>query len=423
MTIRHHKRQARLRAAANGTSLQSELNAIARENGHVAWGDFQAALKAINPARNGNAFDKTDYMRPDDEMIEVEALADAFEAAMNKGGHLVVLRATHALELEAIALLAGPKGQAHAHKLIGATFVDALTADNIAEAETADLTLIAGSGDMPRDTASGNFIAHAPDQPLRNGQALYSKRDQQVIYATTAIKYVLPQNDVETIRLIQDAVGPTTIRRSTGLDKDRDVPSTRFRSVDQDGMAIEFDWNTPMDQRDADWKRIPFMPAFNALGPKFLPTDPDALERHLDRVVHILLPTGGGGSDYFETKGRQAMIGFLLVEIGRATRGGRAPSIPALVDWVNVGLRDAANESDRKREAASGAGGFHAGDALSDWLRGLVVECRDEGYHQRAAVEIAPLVSMAPNERSGILGTMDKGFLPFKNRHIRERNS
>ena len=57
------------------------------------------------------------------------------------------------------------------------------------------------------------------------------------------------------------------------------------------------------------------------------------------------------------------------------------------------------------------------------WLRGIVKESGADGYHQRAAVEIAPIISMAPNERSGILGTMDKGFLPFKNRHIRERNS
>lgn len=412
-----------MRAAVSGKSLQTELNAIARENGHAAWGDFQAALKATNPARDENAFDKIDFMRPDDEAIEVEALADAFEAARGKGGHLVVLRATHTLELEAIALLAGLNGQAHAHRLAGASFVEALTSDNIAEARAGGLTLIAGSGHMPRDTTSGNFIAHATDQPLRNGQALYSKRDQQVIYATTAVKYILPQNDAETIRLIQGAVGATTIRRSAYSRKDHDITSTRFRSVDQDGMAIELDWNTPMDQRDADWKRIPFMPAFNALGPKFLPTDPDALERHLDRIVQILLPDDGRGSDYFETKGRQAMIGFLLVEIGRAPREGRAPSIPALIDWINVGLRDAADENDRKREAASRTGGFHAGDALSDWLKDLVVECRDSGYHQRAAVEIVPLVSMAPNERSGILGTMDKGFLPFKNRHVRERTS
>ena len=423
MTIRHHKRQARLRAAASGNSLQTELNAIARENGHAVWGDFQAALKATSPAKVDNNLEKVNFMRPSDEEIEVEALVDAFEAARESGGHLVVLRATPELEERALSLLLGEGSVPHAHRLAMARPVDALTSTNMAKAQAAGNTLIAGSGNMPRDTSHGNFIAHAPDQPLRNGQGLVSERDQQVMHATTAVKYILPQNDVETIRPIQGAVGATTIRRSAKLGKDHSVPSTRFRSVDQDGMAIELDWNTPMDQRDADWKRIPFMPAFNALGPKFLPTDPDALERHLDRVVHILLPDDGRGDDYFETKGRQTMIGFLLVEIGRAARDGRAPSIPALIDWINEGLRDAADENDPKREAASRTGGSHAGDTLSDWLKSLVVECRDNGYHQRAAVEIVPLVSTAPNERSGILGTMDKGFLPFKNRHVRERTS
>lgn len=44
--VQQIKRQARLRAAAAGTSHQAELNAIARENGHVAWGQMLAALAA-----------------------------------------------------------------------------------------------------------------------------------------------------------------------------------------------------------------------------------------------------------------------------------------------------------------------------------------------------------------------------------------
>ena len=33
---------------------------------------------------------------------------------------------------------------------------------------------------------------------------LYSKEDQQIIYATTAVKYILPQNDKDTIKLVQE---------------------------------------------------------------------------------------------------------------------------------------------------------------------------------------------------------------------------
>lgn len=48
--VQQIKRQARLRAAAAGTSHQAELNAIARENGHVAWGQMLAALAAATQA-------------------------------------------------------------------------------------------------------------------------------------------------------------------------------------------------------------------------------------------------------------------------------------------------------------------------------------------------------------------------------------
>ena len=42
---------------------------------------------------------------------------------------------------------------------------------------------------------------------------LYSKEDQEIIYATTAIKYILPQNDKDTVNLVKEMVGPTTIKR------------------------------------------------------------------------------------------------------------------------------------------------------------------------------------------------------------------
>lgn len=423
MTIRHYKRQARLRASANGTSLQAELNAIARENGHVAWGEFQAALKKAIQPKADNVINMADFILPDDEAIEIEALVDAFEAARDKAGHLIVLRAERSLEIAAIALLKGPKGQAQANRLAGASFMEALTTDNMAAAQNAGLTLIAGSGDMPRDTTSGNFIVHDPEQPLRNGQGVYSKRDQQIIYATTAVKYILPQNDAETIKLIQRKVGATTIKRTTKMDANPAMPSTHFCSVDQNGMAIEIDWNTPMEQRKADCKQIPFMPAFNILGPKFLPQNELDRSEHIERVANIMVPALGGNGEYFTHKGRSALIGFLHVEIGRAEREGRTPSIPALIDWINGGLRAASEVNDRAKEDAYKNGRFHEGDALSDWLKDIVLESIEHEYASQTTYEIMPLVSMAPNERSGILGTMDKGFLWFKNQQVRARTS
>lgn len=414
--IKFHRKAARARVNASGNSHQAELNAIARENGHAAWGSFQAALKAAMTAED-NAFSKADLIGPDDEAIEIAALADAFESAKKDGGHLVILRATHALELEAIALLAGPKGAAQAHRLDGASFAETLTHENVAEAYAAGLTLVAGSAGMQCRATTGNFVVTNPDQPLWEGAALYSKRDQQIIYATTAVNYVLPQNGGETVEMLRGKVGATTIRKvSRSVSR-----NTVFQSVDVGDVDIRFDWNKPINQRDDDWHRTPFVPAFNVLLPKFLPDGDDALERHVERIADILIPESV--NDYFDTKGRQALLGFLLVEVGRAKKDGRTPSIPALVDWINAGLRAASDDNERRRSRAKDFASYRAINALSDWLRTVVTECREHGYHRRAAAEIMPLASMAPNELSGILGTMDKGLLPFKNAQVREANS
>src|SRR3546814_18076848 len=57
------------------------------------------------------------------------------------------------------------------------------------------------------------------------------------------------------------------------------------------------------------------------------------------------------------------------------------------------------------------------------FLSGLADQIRAGGYSERAFTSIAPLIDMADKERSGVLGTMDKALLPFKNKAVKERTS
>lgn len=204
------------------------------------------------------------------------------------------------------------------------------------------------------------------------------------------------------------------------------------------GHVFKIDWSATDDTRDPDPNNWVFYPRFNVLSPKLLPPAGSAeRDTYLDAIANVLSPSGPGGgkNDYFEQKGRAALVGFLhylcskIVDAGNFEglpsrwKDAQEPCIPMMIDLVNEGLRKASDENDAKKEEAAKTGGFHQGDALSDWLKAIVKECMDHNYNPRAATEITPLVSMAPNERSGILGTMDKAFLPFKNAAVQERTT
>ncbi len=203
------------------------------------------------------------------------------------------------------------------------------------------------------------------------------------------------------------------------------------------GPVFKIDWSATDDTRDANPEKWMFYPRFNVLSPELLPPSGSAeRDTYLDAVANVLSPSssGAGKSDYFEQKGRAALVGFLHYVTSKFdvdNLDGLPPEwamskeacIPMLIDMINEGLRRAADENDRKKEEASKTGGFYQGDALSDWLKNIVTECMTHSYNPRAATEITPLISMAPNERSGILGTMDKAFIPFKNAAVRERTT
>lgn len=204
------------------------------------------------------------------------------------------------------------------------------------------------------------------------------------------------------------------------------------------GPVFKIDWSATDDTRNPDPSKWTFYPRFNVLSPKLLPPAGTAeRDTYLDAIANVLSPGGGsaGKSDYFEQKGRASLVGFLHYICSKIVDHGNKdglplqwqnvdePCIPMIIDMINEGLRRAADENDAKKEEAAKSGGFHQGDALSDWLKAIVKECMDHDYNPRAATEITPLISMAPNERSGILGTMDKAFIPFKNAAVRERTA
>lgn len=186
-----------------------------------------------------------------------------------------------------------------------------------------------------------------------------------------------------------------------------------------------------------------FYPRFNVLSPELLPPAGSAeRDTYLDAIANVMSPSNskGGSSDYFEQKGRAALVGFLhyicskICDQTEETRSLKnipdkyhneeiEASIPMLIDLINEGLITASNKNDEDKKAAAENQQIHQGDAMSDWLKDIVKECVEKEYNPRAITEITPLISMAPNERSGILGTMDKAFLPFKNAAVRERTS
>lgn len=206
------------------------------------------------------------------------------------------------------------------------------------------------------------------------------------------------------------------------------------------GYVFKIDWSaTDKVAPDAldDPEKTIFYPRFNVLSSKLTPPKGTAeRDTYLDAVANVMSPSSGkgGNSDYFEQKGRAALVGFLHYAVSKVNDEhyyeGLPPQwhnkeacIPMIIDLINEGLRRAAIENDIKKEEKEAAGSFYQGDALSDWLKAIVKECVDMGYNPRAATELTPLISMAPNERSGILGTMDKAFLPFKNAAVRERTT
>lgn len=186
--------------------------------------------------------------------------------------------------------------------------------------------------------------------------------------------------------------------------------SSRPRSPERrDRVRVDLageDWNMRPEDRPHGLE-AGFLPGWNALDARFVGdgvTDADR-EAHVDRIAEILLPSHGL-ADYFVTRGRLAMAGFLLAEVDRAAREGRGASVPAMLDWHHAALR----------EAGSVEHGMEA------YLCSVLEASKGGRSHARIVLELGPLVLMSRNERSGVLGTMDAGLLPFRGAYARRAN-
>ncbi|WP_262266978.1 MULTISPECIES: type IV secretory system conjugative DNA transfer family protein [Microvirga] len=197
------------------------------------------------------------------------------------------------------------------------------------------------------------------------------------------------------------------------------------------------DWVNERDGAGVYTVRDPvFYPRFNFLSPKLVPPQGPDRDTYLDTVAKTLIPNpdGGKGNDYFVTKGRAALTGFmhyLISKVGDkknydglpAKWNGYEPSIPMLSDWLAVSQFESTKKTgDEDPMAAMGA------DKMGDWIRTLcddVVPAEQGGKFPspRAFVELSSLVNMADKERSGVFGTMDQALLPFKNAAVAQRTS
>ena len=183
------------------------------------------------------------------------------------------------------------------------------------------------------------------------------------------------------------------------------------------------DWNMPLEKRPVDFPNG-FMPGWNALDERFVGNgvSDEERERHVERIAEILIPRIRTGDLYFVEKGRMCLIGFLLVEIAKAGMEGRRASIPAMIDWFARGMSAATDESRRINQEAEDERRLPSDDGMRRFLRNVVAIVVDDASSRRAVVELTPLIDMYDKERSGILGTMDQGLLPFKSTFVRAAN-
>ncbi|MPR09526.1 type IV secretory system conjugative DNA transfer family protein [Microvirga tunisiensis] len=190
-----------------------------------------------------------------------------------------------------------------------------------------------------------------------------------------------------------------------------------------------------------------YYPRFNFLSPDLVPPPGPDRDTYIDSIAATMIPEQtGGGDSYFTDKGRAALTGFLHYIVARiadrkdAARyetfperwHGFEPSIPMLADWIAVAQFDATSGDGPGSEDEHPTGG--GGDKLGKWIRDLCDDIRtnseypidhpkNRGKSERAFNELSSLVNMADKERSGVMGTMDRAFLPFKNAAVKERTS
>lgn len=191
-----------------------------------------------------------------------------------------------------------------------------------------------------------------------------------------------------------------------------------------------------------------FYPRFNFISPKLVPPPGPDRDTFIDAVARTLIPDKGkGGDSYFQDKGRAAVTGFIHYIVARVGDAGdytglperwkgHEPSIPMMADWIATNQFDATGDGggqevqDGEYQMDDPPQQDPNADKLGQWLRKISTAIRpaptspnEKGKSERAFMELSSLVNMADKERSGVLGTMDQGLLPFKNSAVKERTS
>ena len=190
------------------------------------------------------------------------------------------------------------------------------------------------------------------------------------------------------------------------------------------GPTFELNWAKLDRPEQGVW-----YPCFNFLDQRVVPPDVSERDTFIDALAKTLIPDKeGSGEKYFTNKGRAALVGFtqfIVAKINDRTDEeryeglnerwhGKQASLPMLVDWLTSAQREALKNADTSNPQA---------DPFRPFMQQVIDEAVNHKYPDRCVLELQPLVAMAPNERSGVLGTMDEGLLPFKNAAVIERTA
>lgn len=201
------------------------------------------------------------------------------------------------------------------------------------------------------------------------------------------------------------------------------------------------DWSKVDYIDPVDPSKSVFYPRFNFLSSQLVPPRGPNRDTYIDSIAKVIIPEPkGGGDSYFINKGRAAFTGFChyLITVFGDNAGdptfrndlpeewrGMEPSLPMLSDWI----AHAQLENTKTQDDPDVFGGPPpSADRLGDWIRKLCEQIKPGEANKslaspRAYNELSALVNMADKERSGVLGTMDQGLLPFKNEAVKQRTS
>jgi hypothetical protein len=246
MDIKTMKNAAKAAARAKGTSHQEELNHLARVAGFTHWGALVAAQPnpsfgyRYNPQDQQNA---RDLQQARNDNVHILYVAEDRRIAI---GHVIGMANSTAMlptpKQAQDRLIARPPAAAVVEGDLTRDWKDmpTITPDGIAEMprgavvyverlEWRHVQVAHGTGvilvgavtpDMtdgwPEGGGNEFLTLFIPTQDDGQIGRIYSKEDQEVIYATTAVKYVLPERDGNIVSLRQGEVGATTIRRRSG---------------------------------------------------------------------------------------------------------------------------------------------------------------------------------------------------------------